>query len=503
MPRRVARIWLHIRAMGLHARRLARRRSESIGGLKSPAVFSRQATARRAPIRRLIRRLVLILRLRSGRLVSHLAAATGGIGDRWKRGLSLSENRSGRISESRASDNPLKTILERLGTAKRDSRSARSLVSRFGRQTVWSVAAVTGTVVLLLMLILQLSPMLAAHRAQSNDQANKITVAAPVDEPEIERDMNVSVAVDVRDDVASARISIPQQREPAEDDPFAERSGTASPKPKPVATGISVQPRPEPALDVRLLRLSPLDPDGSQISETEFRVSATTMGQSDWSPGLQIELSEGASKLSQRTTPFLVEQKTNDDDWRPLDSRRRRNLSRPLLTRGNRVAAADVRRDTPAKEVFGPTRQSTAMVVTRVVASKLKLTVTFPERLSIGNRCPIRFRITNGSNGPTTGVLVHIELPPALAYSKGASLEYLVETIPAGKSRDARLTPRAISAGMASFTVRLIQSGRIVVQSEKSVQIATPSESRPTATGILVPCPCEEFPPLPRRHNLP
>jgi len=424
MPRRLARLWLHIRAIRLHARRLGRQWTGFARRLKLQLAPATRTADHRPSIGRTIRRVVLIVRWQTGRL----------------------------------------------------HHRAIGVVSLLKRQTVWSVAAVTGTVVLVLMLVLQLPSMFAARPVQHNVEHGEIIASLSADDPDA-------------------------GREPTQDDPFAEVPDAVTPTPRP-GTGTSDIPsreKPEPLLDVKLLRLSPYDPNGTQNPEAEFRVSATTTGPADQlrrhleSPGVMSELARGSG------LPFSKQK--IDDDWRRYDSKRRKHLSQPLLIRSNPTGKSDNRQSAVGKETFDSSRQSSAAVVTRVTAPKLKLLVTVPKRLLVGERCPIRVRMTNRGDAPAKGVLVRIQLPPALAYPKGASLDYLVGTIPAGESRDARLTPRAISAGTVSFTVELERNGRVIGRSVKSVPVAARKESRTARPRVhrradmdlVIPCPC--FPP--------
>ena len=441
-----ARLRRRLRAVGLHVRRLRSRGAAFARRSTSRVTSARKTGRRQSSIRRTIRRLVVIVRWQWERF-----------GSRFLSRFSTTTRLPIPVQGTQHSVNRCVNTTPDHEHRSKELRFPRTaaIVVLLRRQTVWSIAATTGTVVVILMLILQLSPMLAAPRTKPRMQSDERTVPPSTD---------------------AAAITRPPT---TEDDPFAETSDAETPAPNRNTPSVSVQPAPR--LDVTLLRLTPHDPRDTQDVETEFRVSATT-------------------RADRRTSIDSANQKTADADWRRSVDKHRRDLTRPLLTRGNRSDISDNRGDATGRE---PVVVSAAPAVTKIGAPKLEFRVTAPERLVVGDRCPIVFRMTNSGDVPARSVQVRIQLPPALTYPKGASLEYVVGTIPAGQSREAHLTPSATVVGQVSFTVDWESAGRVVEHSLKTVRIAAPNRPRPAQSPAShrpeavhdAPCRCP-LPPL-------
>ena len=99
--------------------------------------------------------------------------------------------------------------------------------------------------------------------------------------------------------------------------------------------------------------------------------------------------------------------------------------------------------------------QTTTKQTLNTEIPKLKLIVTISDRTQLGQPERIQFQIVNEGQVSAANVILGIEIPAEYAYSKGQSLEYKVGTIPQGETRVARLTPKAVTIGVAVFEIEL------------------------------------------------
>ena len=84
---------------------------------------------------------------------------------------------------------------------------------------------------------------------------------------------------------------------------------------------------------------------------------------------------------------------------------------------------------------------------TRITAPKLELSVNGPDQSVVGKNVSLIYQIKNTGQGDATGVVLRSLLPDELKHEAGNDLEYDVGNIPAGETREVRLTMKAISPG--------------------------------------------------------
>jgi hypothetical protein len=101
------------------------------------------------------------------------------------------------------------------------------------------------------------------------------------------------------------------------------------------------------------------------------------------------------------------------------------------------------------------TKETSTEQTTIAKTPKLKMIVTIADRAQLGQPERIQFRLVNTGRVSATNVILGIEIPKEFTYSKGHSLEFKVGTIPPGETRVARLTPQAVTTGVAVFEIEL------------------------------------------------
>lgn len=109
---------------------------------------------------------------------------------------------------------------------------------------------------------------------------------------------------------------------------------------------------------------------------------------------------------------------------------------------------------------------------TEIAGPKLSLEVVAPERLTVGEAAPIRFRIQNTGRAPAQQVVLRETLPAELHHRDGQRLDHELGTLAPGESREAQLTVTAASAGSAVHVAEILQDGRPAEKVERRVVIA-------------------------------
>ncbi len=148
----------------------------------------------------------------------------------------------------------------------------------------------------------------------------------------------------------------------------------------------------------------------------------------------------------------------------------------------------------------GPVRRvATIRPFARVVAltnigrPQIRLEMTASKHVSIGRRCPIRFKVTNESPVTINGILLQTDLPAELTYHVGRKLEYDFGTLAAGESREAKLTARASTLGTARHAAKLLVHGSSIDEAAVRIEVVppkTPVRHFPGTSPLLRPCKC-------------
>lgn len=108
---------------------------------------------------------------------------------------------------------------------------------------------------------------------------------------------------------------------------------------------------------------------------------------------------------------------------------------------------------------------------TRITSPKLALNVTSPEQSVVGEDVSFIYRIMNTGEGDATGVVLRSLLPDELSHTQGNDLEYEVGLVPAGESREVRLTMKAISPGDPKNNAMIEANGGITAKTSSDLNI--------------------------------
>lgn len=150
---------------------------------------------------------------------------------------------------------------------------------------------------------------------------------------------------------------------------------------------------------------------------------------------------------------------------------------------------------------------ATVSFQTEVAGPKLALEVTSPERLNVGDACPIKFKITNTGEAKAMQVVLRESLPAELKHDEGRLLDHDLGSLEPGESREAQLTVTASAAGTAVHEAKLLVDGKVRGEAvERNVVIAerrpVPKPARP-AERIERPAPQKPPEPQPQRRPSP
>ncbi|MBX3438572.1 MAG: DUF11 domain-containing protein [Planctomycetaceae bacterium] len=108
---------------------------------------------------------------------------------------------------------------------------------------------------------------------------------------------------------------------------------------------------------------------------------------------------------------------------------------------------------------------------TVITAPQLRLTIQGPEELSLGERAPYRFTLSNTGAAEATGVYIRNIIPAGLEHPRGDDLEYDIGTLRSGESKDVELTLVAVSPGEFPNRAILAADGDVEVEAVKQVSV--------------------------------
>ena len=96
---------------------------------------------------------------------------------------------------------------------------------------------------------------------------------------------------------------------------------------------------------------------------------------------------------------------------------------------------------------------------TVITAPKLKLEVTGPNEVKVGDEVQLRYVISNNGSGNASKVILRSVLPPGLKHSEGGDLEYEIENLRAGDREEIDLTVIAAEPGRIRAVSEVTASG--------------------------------------------
>lgn len=116
---------------------------------------------------------------------------------------------------------------------------------------------------------------------------------------------------------------------------------------------------------------------------------------------------------------------------------------------------------------------------TRVEGPRLEFDVEAPQRVEVGQWCPIRFRVTNVGATDVSGIVIEDDLSEKLVHEDGRELGYDVGTLAPGESKEAQLAVKADALGTATNIARVTVNDTTVDEVSTRVEIAEATRQTP------------------------
>ncbi|HUG89935.1 MAG TPA: DUF11 domain-containing protein [Planctomycetaceae bacterium] len=117
--------------------------------------------------------------------------------------------------------------------------------------------------------------------------------------------------------------------------------------------------------------------------------------------------------------------------------------------------------------------EATAAVAatTRVAAPRVRLDVLAPDHNTSGRLTTLTFRVTNEGDVEAADLVLQTDLPELLTHPLGRELDYLIGTLPPGESREMTLTALAETTGTALHASAVLSRGESLATSEHSLAV--------------------------------
>ncbi len=107
--------------------------------------------------------------------------------------------------------------------------------------------------------------------------------------------------------------------------------------------------------------------------------------------------------------------------------------------------------------------------------AQLKFDVAAPQQAAVGMPVEFSFRVKNVGSVPATRVTIRDVLPAGLKHSDGDDLEYEIGQIPAGKSKEVKLTLIAAQSGQTVNRVVVTADGNVSEEAEVKLNVIGPT----------------------------
>jgi hypothetical protein len=133
-----------------------------------------------------------------------------------------------------------------------------------------------------------------------------------------------------------------------------------------------------------------------------------------------------------------------------------------------------------AKENRAPREKSTGPL--------LRLAISGPPSVGVGQPCQIEIRVTNTSSAPAHHLVVSAELPEGLVHEVAQSLEQHIEALAPGATYRALLRLRGEAAGEKTIRAEVESDDRAALQLSAKVRVTPASE--PSTTIGTSDCYC-------------
>ena len=112
----------------------------------------------------------------------------------------------------------------------------------------------------------------------------------------------------------------------------------------------------------------------------------------------------------------------------------------------------------------------------RTVATRpqLKLDLSAPKRVMIGDKVAMTLQISNPGTGVATGITLYNSLPPQLRHEAGGELEFDFGDLAPRESRQIELTLTAAAAGQLVNTIEARDDGSLSAKAQVSMEVIAP-----------------------------
>ena len=112
--------------------------------------------------------------------------------------------------------------------------------------------------------------------------------------------------------------------------------------------------------------------------------------------------------------------------------------------------------------------------VGKIIKTGVSLDVTAPAEAEVGDVLTLTFTLTNHTQQPRSGIVLHNKIPEQLGHPAGADLEYPLPTLAAGGSKVITLKVTAKSKGRAINRATLASGQTLIASDQDTIRIGSP-----------------------------
>ena len=118
-------------------------------------------------------------------------------------------------------------------------------------------------------------------------------------------------------------------------------------------------------------------------------------------------------------------------------------------------------------------------------APRLVMAITGPKQALVGSQVVWHFKIQNLGTVPATGILVSNVLPPGVQHRLSPDLEFAIDRLDPGQSRETNLTVQCVSAGTITNRAVLQADGDLSTDAEIQIEVTSPGNAIPAGKSPL------------------
>lgn len=113
----------------------------------------------------------------------------------------------------------------------------------------------------------------------------------------------------------------------------------------------------------------------------------------------------------------------------------------------------------------------------RTICTKPELTivVTSPKEVLIGDEVTLTVKVENPGTGVATGVVLSDIVPENFEHPAGAQVEYKIDELPPGGSKELQLTLKAVKAGKVANVIRAVGDAQLAVEDKTEIEVLAPA----------------------------